>query len=292
MEQRETPTDSARDYLRGIGGGLLVGLPLLFTLEVWTHAFLLPPWKVALLLGAGFVVVVGYNALTGFRAGGTRTDVLVDSVETLGLSMVVAFAALLLLGRIDLGTGSRDVVGKVALESIPIAFGMALANVELPRMEAGGSGERGDAADDGPDGVGPFGRLFVSSGGALLFALNIAPTEEPVLIGIEAPWWLLLATMLATYLVTLALVFVAALGGSASSKRADGPLSHPLAETAAAYAISLLVSLILLWSFGRTDGASPRAILGQTVVLAIVASFGAAVGRLLVGPRPAPERTA
>jgi uncharacterized membrane protein len=56
-----------------------------------------------------------------------------------------------------------------------------------------------------------------------------------------------------------------------------------MTETAAAYAISLVVSLMLLWSFGRTDGMSASAIVGQVVMLGVVASFGAAAGRLLVG---------
>ena len=56
-----------------------------------------------------------------------------------------------------------------------------------------------------------------------------------------------------------------------------------MTETVAAYAVSLAVSLLLLWSFGRTDGASWSAIVGQTVMLGFVAAFGAAAGRLLVG---------
>ncbi len=63
----------------------------------------------------------------------------------------------------------------------------------------------------------------------------------------------------------------------------DSPMDHPITETVAAYVVSLLVSLLLLWAFGRTDGASWTAIVGQIVMLGIVASFGAAAGRLLVG---------
>jgi uncharacterized membrane protein len=54
-------------------------------------------------------------------------------------------------------------------------------------------------------------------------------------------------------------------------------------ETIAAYAISLLVSLLLLLAFGRTDGVALPVILGQVIMLGLVASFGAAAGRLLVG---------
>ena len=41
--------------------GLLSYLPLLYTMEMWTHSFLLPSWKVIVLLSVAFVVVIGYS---------------------------------------------------------------------------------------------------------------------------------------------------------------------------------------------------------------------------------------
>jgi uncharacterized membrane protein len=83
--------------------------------------------------------------------------------------------------------------------------------------------------------------------------------------------------------MTLAIVFFSDFRGGRARDIRDGPLDHPVAETVAAYAISLLVSLLLLWSFGRTDGVSSMALVGQVIMLAVLASFGAAAGRLLVG---------
>jgi putative integral membrane protein (TIGR02587 family) len=270
--------ESARAYLRAVGGGLLVGLPLLFTMEVWWHAFLLPPLKIVLLVMVAFIIVVGYTAITGFRRDRTWPQVLVDAVEAFGIAIVVAGAVLLLLRRIQPTTGLRDAIGKVALEAVPVAFGAAVASAQLAAQ-----GEQdGNQADRH---LGPMSRLFVGAGGALLFALNVAPTEEPLLLGIEAEWWILLLVMLASFLMTLGIVFYADFRGGKSGAEPNGPLSTPLGETTAAYALSLLVSLLLLWSFGRTDGASAQAIFGQMVMLALVASFGAAAGRLLVGGR-------
>ena len=272
---------SVREYLRLIGGGLLIGLPLLFTMEVWWHGFLLPSWKILGLFAVGFVVVIGYTALTGFRRESTWTEVIIDSIESMGIAVVLAATALFVLGRIDVGTGLRDAVGKVALEAIPIAFGASVASGQLSPSGEDGDDQGSPATDGGP--VGPYGRLLVAAGGALLFALNVAPTEEPMLLGVEAEWWRLLLAMLASYGVTLALVFYADFPGGRSSDPGDSPLDHPLVETLAAYAISLVVALGLLWAFGRTDGVSLRAIVGQTVTLGIVACFGAAAGRLLIG---------
>ena len=272
---------SVRDLVRAVGGGLFIGLPLLFTMEMWAHSFLLPSWKVVLLIGVAFVVVVGYTAVSGFRRERTWGELLFDSVETLGIAAVVSAVALLLLGRIGLETGFRDAVGKIALEMIPVAFGVSLAGTQLASPEAD-EADQGSSVADGA-GVGTFGRLFVGAGAALVFALNIAPTEEPMLLGIEADWWLLLLVVPATLAMTFAIVFHADFRGGRSFEGGDRPLDHPIGETLAAYAVSLLVSLLLLWAFGRTDGVSASAIVGQTVMLAVVASFGAAAGRLLVG---------
>lgn len=282
---RETSARAtARDLVRAAAGGLLIGLPLLFTLEVWAHSFLLPSLKIVALLAVAFVVVVGYSAVSGFRRERTWLQLIVDSLETMGIAAVVATTALLLLGRIDLDTGLRDAVGKVALEMIPVAFGVSLASTQLASPDDDQSaGDEGGSSVADDAGAGVFGRLFIGAGGALLFALNIAPTEEPVLLGVEAEWWLTLLVVLASLAMTFAIVFLADFRGGRSLDIGDSPLDRPLTETVAAYAISVLVSLMLLWAFGRTDGVSASAIVGQTVMLAIVASFGAAAGRLLVG---------
>ena len=120
----ESVASTVRDLVRASGGGLLIGLPLLYTMEMWAHSFLLPSWKIVGLLGVALVVVIGYSAVSGFRRDRTWRELLIDSVETMGIAVVVSSVALLLLGRIGLETGLRDAVGKIALETIPVAFGV------------------------------------------------------------------------------------------------------------------------------------------------------------------------
>jgi len=263
--------DSLRDYTRAVGGGLVIGLPLLYTMEVWFHGFILPWWKLLLLLAITLIIVLAYNSIAGFRRERTYWQLALDSVATIGLGIVVAFVALVVLGRIDANTSLRDAAGKVALESIPIAIG---ASVAATQLSGGGNGQSSGA-------IGPFHRLLVGAGGALLFALNVAPTEEPVMLGIDAEPWLLLLVMGGTLVLTLVLVFYADFGGRRSA-RGESVLDHPISETLTGYAVSLAVCLFLLWSFGRTDGTSVQAIAGMTVMLAVIAAVGAAIGRLLV----------
>lgn len=264
--------ESTRDYVRAAGGGLILGLPLLYTMEVWSHGAALPAWKILLLLAVAFAIVIGYNAIAGFRRERTVVELLADSVSALGIGVIIALVALLVLGRIDSTTSLRDAAGQVALEAIPVSFGASLAGAQL------GGQRSGDTK------VGPLPRLFIAAGGALFFALNVAPTEEPMMLGIEATPLTLLTAVALSLLVTFGLVYYAEFGGRTRSGK--GILEHPWSETVAAYAISLAVALLLLWSFGRTDGAGLTAIIGMTIVLGVVAAVGAAVARLLFGGHP------
>jgi putative integral membrane protein (TIGR02587 family) len=269
--------ETTRDYLRAAAGGLLVGLPLLWTMEMWEHGATQPPLKLLLLFGLAFVIVVGFNAVSGFRRERTWSELLVDAVQGMGLSIVVAAAMLFVLGRLEPELGLSTVVGRIGLLSIPVAFGTALAATVLSEPDEGG----------GREPVGPIGRLFVAAGGALYFALNVAPTDEVRVLGSEADVPQLLLVIVASLAISLAIVFVVELpggrGGSRSGSRGRGPLEKPVGETVAAYATALLVSLVLIFSFGLSDGLGLRALTGYVVMLGTAASFGSAAGRLLVG---------
>ncbi|MEO7118611.1 MAG: DUF2391 family protein [Candidatus Limnocylindrales bacterium] len=274
--ETESVGDTARDHLRAAVGGLLVGLPLLWTMEMWEHGATAPPLKLLLLFALAFVVIIGFNAVSGFRRERDWVELVVDTTQGMGVSIVLAAAMLFVLGRLEVELGLPTLIGRIALLSIPIAFGTALASTVLSEPEEGGSSEP----------VGSIGRLFVAAGGSLYFALNVAPTDEVRVLGSEADVPLLLVAMVASLAISLAIVFIVEFPGSragATKPKDPGPLDHPVGETIAAYAISLLVSLALLVSFGLSDGLGPRALVGYVVMLGTLASFGSAAGRLLVG---------
>ena len=89
---RETPgpgesiPQTVRQLVRGIAGGMLLGLPPLFTMEMWVHGALLDSWKIAVLIAFTFALVVGYSAFSGFRHERTWPDLLLDSVAAMGIA--------------------------------------------------------------------------------------------------------------------------------------------------------------------------------------------------------------
>ena len=230
--------ETARDHLRAAIGGLLVGLPLLWTMEMWDHAATMPPLKLLMLFGLAFVIVIGFNAVSGFRRERTWIQLLADAVQGLGVSIVIAAGMLFLLGRLEPDLGLPTLAGRIGLLSIPVAFGTALASTVLSEPEEGG----------GIDPVGSVGRLFVAAGGALYFALNVAPTDEVRILGSEADVPQLLLVIVASMLISLAIVFVVDLPGGRGRWQAatsgSGPIDHPISETVAAYAIALARALV------------------------------------------------
>jgi len=264
-----------------------VGLPLLWTMEVWEDGAVLPPERVLVLFAMGFGIVVAFNAFAGFRADRTWTELLVDAVQGMGLSVAIAAGALLLLGRLGPSLGPEVMAGRVALEAIPVGFGTALAATIM--RESGGDDAEASPADASPAAAspaggahGPFARLLVAAAGALYFALNIAPTDEVRIVASEASPPLLLAIVAVSLVMGLGMVFHAEFRGGRAAVAGDGPLDSPLGETLAAYVVSLLVSLVLLWAFASIDGLGWEAIAAQVVMLGFVATFGAAAARLLL----------
>lgn len=60
------------------------------------------------------------------------------------------------------------------------------------------------------------------------------------------------------------------------------PFSLFLRYTLPGYAVSLFISLYILWTFGRLDGAGMEVAMMMTLVLGFPAAIGAAAARLVL----------
>ncbi|MCY1030949.1 DUF2391 family protein [Corallococcus sp. BB11-1] len=93
---RRPVRESLREYGRGIAGGLLFSLPLLYTMEVWWAGFTSHPLSVLGYLVGTYVLLLGYNRYGGFRRDVSWFDVFTDSLEELGMGLVVSAGVLVL----------------------------------------------------------------------------------------------------------------------------------------------------------------------------------------------------
>ena len=282
---------SLQEYGRGIIGGLLFSLPLLYTMEVWWAGFSAHPLHLILYVAATFILLLGYNYYAGLRHDANLMEVVIDSIEEMGLGLLVSTIALWLLGRISFDMTPNELVGKVTVEAMTVAIGVSVGTAQL-----GGAGDGSDTGegevqntstraskggDDSQEGVHFGGQLVIALCGAVLFAANVAPTEEIVMIASEISSWRLFCLALVSLMLGGAILFRIDFKGAQSFAPAQG-LMAVIIGSVITYAIALSASALILWFFGRFDGQALVICVAQTIVLGLAATLGASAGRLLL----------
>ena len=277
--------EALQDALRSIAGGLLFGVPLLYTMEVWwlgqtsssAHALvglLITVVPIALLIG-----IVGFRR----RPDVTIADIAVDVVTAVGLGVFVVTVVLVVLQRITLQTPLVTAAQMIVFEVAPFAFGAAIAGEVFARTANREKGEAEDGDDERQTVNGAtLSDLAATAMGAAFVAMSIAPTEEvPMLVtGLERLW--LVVLIVAALVVTYLIVFAAGFGDQDARHQQEGLLQHPRTETAFAYLVSLVVAAGLLWFFRNLSVHDPATALAEAVVLSFPAAIGGAAGRLVV----------
>jgi putative integral membrane protein (TIGR02587 family) len=264
-----------RDFGRAAGGALVFSLPMLMTMELWFLGSYLDRPRLLLLIVTALPLLVMLSHHIGFEDTRRWRDDLVDTAIALGISGLVCVCLLLVFGTVTLETPISEAIGRVAIQIVPAAIGALLAKGQFH--------DSSSDDEDRPEREETFGgELFLMAVGALFLGFNVAPTEEMLVISFQ------MAPGHALALVALALAlmhgFVFAVGFAGGSEvLPHEPWWSPFVRlTLPGYVIALLVSLYLLWIFGRLDGLGVDAIVMATVVLAFPAAIGAAAARLIL----------
>ena len=254
---------------RAAAGALIFGFPLLMTMEMWELGFHMDRLRLALFVGVIALVVFGLSRFAGFRDSTTFADDVLDALAAMLVGFVVSAVLLWMMALIGPETRLENAIGMIAVQAAPASMGAALANKQL----------RGGAERNAPeDRAGYLGQLFLMAAGALFFAFNVAPTEEMILIGFKMSAWHALALVAASLLALHALVFTVGFAGQESHEGHGRAFLH---YTLAGYGLALVVSLYVLWTFGRLDGGMSDAV-RSVAVLGFPAAMGAALARLVV----------
>lgn len=258
----------ATSLARAFGGALIFAFPLLMTMEMWTFGVAMQPVRLIAFVVVGLPLIYGLSDYAGFNAQRGWRDDLLNTLTALSVGFITSAALLALFGLLGPDVGLGEGIGRVTLQAIPAAVGATLARRQLS-----------DAGEGDEDQASYFGELFLMAAGAMALAFNVAPTEEIILIAWQTATWQLLLLALGSILMLHVLVFSV---GFAGQEDAGRPGAAFLRFTVVGYAIALVVSLFVLWVFGRTEGLSMTMTVATAVVLAFPASLGAAVARLLV----------
>ncbi|HMQ30912.1 MAG TPA: TIGR02587 family membrane protein [Chloroflexaceae bacterium] len=274
------------DLMRGASGGFLFSIPLLYTMEVWWIGTVVSPPRMALALLGACAIVFLLTLTGGFRREeqGKFSDALLETVESVGFSLLFSAAMLALLRRVTLSTPLDEAVGTIIYGALPFAVGMALGNQLLSgARDEEGEGE-GRQGDNGADERGATLKdLGASAIGAVFIAFSIAPTEEiPMLAAALTPPWLL--TMIAaSLLISYMIVFESGFADEAGRHQQRGVLQSPLSETVASYLVALAASALMLVLYDQVRLDDPWPVwLSHTLVLGLPAAVGGAAGRLAV----------
>lgn len=263
-----TIAQSAQEYGRGVAGGLLFSIPLLFTAEVWSSSFTIEPLRLLLYVVCVSALLVLYNHFAGLRPNASWLECVVDAVEEMGVGLVLAAATLWLVGELDAPLAPLEALGKIVMEGMSVALGVSVGTAQL-----------GQSSESDPDAETGFGaELAIAFCGAIVFVSNIAPTEEILLVAQGAtPMKLLFIALLSLGLGGYILYFSEFRGASKTEDKmevARGVISS--------YAVALVATALTMGFFGRFDGETLSTNISQTVVAGLAGAMGASAGRFLL----------
>ena len=271
---KPTLAEALQNYARGICGGLLFSLPMLYTMEIWWAGIQLHPPRQALYLLVCLVLLISYNRYAGLRCNRTWAGVLFDAVEALGLGILLSYALLALLGRFDPGEALPAIMGKTVVEAGLVSIGISVGKSQL-----GASTE-----EDGMEGEEVahtwHGQVVFGIYGATIVAASVGPTEEIQQLADAAAWRILVLALL-SILIGLVVLYLSNFREAKVSAPRRG-LPDIVGGSMISYFVALLVATVLLYVFGRFDGLTLAPVLDQIVVLGFPASLGASAGRLML----------
>lgn len=276
-DQQKLWVHEARDLARGFCGALFLALPLLYTLEMWERARVVPSWDLVLtVVLIAYFGNVGFVLFNGFKPEPARKSAWFDALSAMGIGLLAAVITLYLIGRYTLHTPPEIMVKLLLLEMVPCSFGASLAINQLGARKSGG-GDRKIASGLSTDAR----KLLGTALGATMFAFNVAPTVEPQLVTYGASWWHTLALLLFSLAVSFVMVFFA--GFVERDDGEGGVLRSRWTETIVSYLLSLAVAGLLLWMFGYLSAATPPGVAVPWIVtMGYVTTLAGSAGRLVL----------
>lgn len=261
---------------RAFGGAIIFSLPIFMTMEMWYLGFYMDRFRLALMLAAGVPLLVGLSHYIGFEDTFDWREDLVDAFVAYAVGFAAAGTVLLCFGVIGPDMTLDEIVGKVSLQALAGAIGALLAQNQFGQPA-------GDMQPPSRPVKGYFSELFIMGVGATFLAFNVAPTEEMVVISFQMSVWHTLALVLLSLMMMHGFVYAVSFQGQEDHRPEDTPgWSLFLRYTVTGYAVCLVMSLYVLWSFGRLDGMGVQSAVMAAMVLCFPASVGAAAARLIL----------
>jgi putative integral membrane protein (TIGR02587 family) len=285
--------EEGRNLACAVAGGAIVGMPLLYTMEMWWHGLVLSELHLLLVLAGTLVVNFLFSLSSGFREAYSVPEALSEALTAVGVGVVFSVVVLALIGEIRPGVAPVEIAGKILLEAAAVSIGASFANSQVRERSrqaqdgspgAGGAAPGSDDAENSPASrqlQADIKEAGAALAGSTVFALNIAPTEEVVMIATRLSRVQQLGLLAAGLVLCYLILFAAQL--KTRPVHLDSLFQHPAAETLFCGAISIFVSAVLIVLLGERAALSDASVFVATVVtLGLPAMVGGAAGRLIV----------
>ncbi len=283
MAYKKPIRESLKEYGRGITGGLLFSLPMLYTMELWWAGFIANTMQLVIYFIVGIGLLMLYNRYVGIRRDNAFVECLLESFEEMGLAIILTIFILWITGRISNVMSLSEISGKVIVEAVTVAIGISVGKSQLGSDKKEEEEEK-EETNDTEDSKRPdlIRAISIALCGTILIASNVAPTEEVIVIAMESEVYKIFIIALLSIGIGGTVLYYINFTGTEQMAVKPGQNRKALAGTVIMYAIALSSSAFMLWFFGRFEGLELGGILAQTVVLGFPAALGASAGRLLI----------
>ena len=271
---------SLKEYGRGITGGLLFSLPMLYTMELWWAGFIANSLQLIIYFIVGMFLLMVYNHYVGIRREHSLLEGLEESIEEMGMALILTVFILWITGRLAPNMSLNEISGKIIVEAVTVAIGISVGKSQL-----GSDGdEKKDNYSENKRSKNPniLRSVNIALCGAILIASNVAPTDEVMVIALEAQTFKLLIIALLSIGIGGSVLYYINFTGAKEAVLQPKNFGEAFIGTVIMYAVALASSAFMLWFFGRFDGISLYGMVAQTVVLGFPAALGASAGRLLI----------
>ena len=262
-------------YARGLMGGMLIGVPVMMTMEMWWEGFFVPAWRLILLYCVNYVVLFILQHYSGLSHKKTLRSEARAALVAYGIGIVASFIALFGLGVLHGDLNLRDLVGKLVLQSVPVSIGASVAMSEF--------GEEHRVIEERRKQAGYWGALGMALAGAVLFGFGLSGTEEPLMVADQLTWVRAILLMVLSLLQVHAIVYAVDFKQRPDDVGTARHTREVLREGLSTYAVSLVVAAYFLWTFRTIDaGLGLVPAVYAIIATGFVTSLGAAAAELLI----------
>lgn len=263
---------------RAFAGAIIFAFPILMTMEMWSLGVSIEHSRLVLFMFLAVPLLTGLSYYIGFEDTSCLKDDVIDAFVAYAVGFITSGVLLFLFGVLNFDDSLEEIIGKISIQAVIAAIGAMLAQSEL-----GANRKKNNSEQKRRRNMTYGGELFLMAVGAIFLAMNPAPTEEIVLIGYKMSDAQIIALALFTIILMHAFVYKVEFRGHERHNLAESSiLSVFLRYTIVGYALVMLISLYLIWTFGHTDGLSTINIVRTVVVMSFPGALGAAASRLIL----------